>query len=175
VWQHASVTESVAPSRPPLWATLVATSFGAGFSPKGPGTAGTLTAIPMAWGLARLGTLAYVVGLVAITIVGTIAADVFGRATGISDNQKIVVDEVAGYLLTLLFVPRTVENLILGFFLFRLFDIWKPGIIRILDRRIHGGIGVMADDIAAGAHAALILFLVERAHVVARVAAWVHG
>lgn len=162
-----------APRRPPLWATIVATSFGAGFMPKAPGHTGTLTAVPMAWGLSRLGLPFYVAGTIVITLVGTLAADVFQRATGVADNQKIVIDEVAGYLITLLFVPRTVGNLILGFFLFRLFDVWKPGFIRIIDRRVKGGFGVMADDLAAGAVAAACLFALDRSGVVSRIGAWV--
>jgi phosphatidylglycerophosphatase A len=159
-----------APRRPPLVATIIATSFGAGFMPKGPGTAGTVTAIPMAWALARLGNGAFLAGLLAITLVGTWASSVFVKATGTDDDQRIVVDEVAGYLLTLALVPRTPVHLALAFVLFRLFDIWKPGPIRWVDRNVGGGFGVMADDLAAGAVGALILFGLDRAGVVARLA-----
>jgi phosphatidylglycerophosphatase A len=175
ICDDVSVPDPVARSRPPLWATVVATSFGAGFMPKAPGHTGTLTAVPLAWGLAKLGTLAYVAGIVVVTAIGTVAAGVFARATGVADNQKIVIDEVAGYLVTLSLVPRTVGNLILGFFLFRLFDVWKPGFIRLIDRKVKGGFGIMADDLAAGAVAALCLFAIDRAHVIAYVVAWAHA
>lgn len=161
--------------RPPLWATIVATSCGAGFMPGMPGHTGTLTAVPLAWALSRLGTLAYVAGMLIVTAVGTLAADVFQRATGVADNQKIVIDEVAGYLVTLSLVPRSVGNLIIGFFLFRIFDVWKPGFIRVIDQKVKGGFGVMADDLAAGAVAALILLGIDRAQLIARVSAWVHA
>jgi phosphatidylglycerophosphatase A len=167
------VSDPVPRPRPPLWATIVATAGGAGFMPKAPGHTGTLTALPLAWGLARLGTLAFVAGIIVVTAVGTLAAGVFARATGVDDNQKIVIDEVAGYLITLSLVPRTVGNLILGFFLFRLFDVWKPGFIRTIDRRVKGGFGIMADDLAAGAVAALCLVAVDRAGLIALVRAWV--
>jgi phosphatidylglycerophosphatase A len=167
------VSDPAAPSRPPLWATIVATSCGAGFMPKAPGHTGTLTAVPLAWALGRLGALAYVAGILVVTAMGTLAAGVFARATGVADNQKIVIDEVAGYLITLSLVPRTVGNLIIGFLLFRLFDVWKPGFIRTIDRQVKGGFGIMADDLAAGAVAALLLLGIDRAGLVARVAAWV--
>jgi phosphatidylglycerophosphatase A len=163
-------------ARNPGWlVTLIATSFGAGFSPVAPGTMGTITAIPIAWGLARLGGGAFVAGMIAISIVGTWAASRFCAASGKEDDQRIVVDEVAGYLVTLLLVPKTGVHLALAFVLFRLFDIWKPPPVRQIDEHVHGGFGVMADDLAAGVYGALVLFALDRAGVVARLAAWLHG
>jgi phosphatidylglycerophosphatase A len=159
----------------PSWpVVLVATSFGSGFSPFAPGTCGTLTAIPMAWAAARLGSLGFTLVTVAICIVGTIAAELFVRATGREDDQRIVVDEVAGYFVTLLFVPRTPIHFVLAFLLFRLFDIWKPPPVRFIDDSVGGGLGVMADDFAAGVYAALILGLLYRFGVTAHLASWVH-
>jgi phosphatidylglycerophosphatase A len=143
--------------RPPLWALLVATALGAGLVPLAPGTWGTLVAMPLAWWLGRMGEVAYLAAAVLVTVVGTIAADVYCRATGRHDNQQIVVDEVAGYLVTLAAVPRDLPDLVVGFALFRLFDIWKPPPVRAIDRRVHGGFGVVADDLAAGVYAALVL------------------
>lgn len=160
----------------PSWpATLVATSFGAGFSPKAPGTMGTLTAIPIAYGLAHLGLAAFVAGTVIITAIGTWAASRFVAATGTEDDQRIVVDEVAGYLVTLLPVAKTPVHLGLAFVLFRLFDIWKPQPVRWVDDHVHGGWGVMADDLAAGVYAAMVLFALDHFGVVARLTAWIHG
>jgi len=136
--------------RPPLWATLVATSFGAGFVPVAPGHSGTLTAVAMAWGLSHVGGWAYGLALFVVLAVGTLAAEAWGAATGVPDDQRIVIDEVAGYLGTLMFVPRTWPNLIVAFFLFRLLDVWKPGPIGHADRTLSGGVGVMADDLVAG-------------------------
>jgi phosphatidylglycerophosphatase A len=160
--------------KPSLLVSLIATSFGAGFSPVAPGTAGTVTAIPIAWALARAGEWPFIFGTIAISIVGTWAASRFCRASGLDDDQRIVVDEVAGYLVTLLLVPKTWVHLALAFVLFRLFDIWKPPPVRQIDRRVHGGFGVMADDLAAGVYGALVLLALDRFGVVARLAALVH-
>jgi phosphatidylglycerophosphatase A len=146
--------------------------------PKAPGHTGTLTAVPLAWALARGGPWLYFAGTLVITLVGTWAAGAYSRATGSHDNQRIVIDEVAGYLVTLSLVPRGLVQLVLGFLLFRLFDVWKPGPIRWIDRRVEGGFGVMADDLAAGAVAALCLLALDRTGVVARLSAllpWAHS
>ncbi len=168
----ASMTEPAPPTRKlPAWpATLVATSFGAGFSPKAPGTMGTLTAVPMAWAVARFGSLWFAAATVAIAAIGTWAASAFVRATGKEDDQRIVVDEVAGYFVTLLPVARTPVHLALAFVLFRLFDIWKPYPVRLIDDHVGGGFGVMADDLAAGVYGALVLFALDHFGVVAKLA-----
>jgi phosphatidylglycerophosphatase A len=155
--------------------TLVATSFGSGFSPIGPGTMGTLTAIPMAWAVARLPGWAFLAATIVITAIGTWAAERFQQAHGTDDDQRIVVDEVAGYFVTLLLVPKTGAALLLAFILFRLFDIWKPFPIRLIDRHVGGGWGVMADDLGAGVYGALVLFALQHYGIVARVAQLVPG
>src|SRR5262245_6709068 len=159
--------------KPPLWATIVATSFGAGFVPKAPGHSGTLTAVPMAWALARGGGWVFAAGLVVITAVGTWAAELFGRASGKSDDQRIVVDEVAGYLVTVACVPKSWVNLLCGFLLFRLFDVTKPPPIRQLDRYVHGGVGVMVDDLVAGVFAGAILFALQHYGITEMFVGWV--
>jgi len=146
-----------AEGRAPLWATLVATSCGAGFVPVAPGHSGTLTAVALAWGLSHVGAWAFGLALFVVLAVGTLAAEVWGVATGVPDDQRIVIDEVAGYLATVMLVPRTWPNLIAGFFLFRLLDVWKPGPIRRADETIGGGVGVMADDLVAGVIGAIIM------------------
>jgi phosphatidylglycerophosphatase A len=128
----------------------VATSFGAGFVPKAPGHSGTLTAVALAWGLSHVGPWAYGLALFVIVAIGTVAAETWGAATGIPDDQRIVVDEVAGYLVTIMYVPRNWPCLIAGFFVFRTLDVWKPGPIRKADETIGGGVGVMVDDLVAG-------------------------
>jgi phosphatidylglycerophosphatase A len=144
-------------ARPPLWATLVATSGGAGFMPGMPGHTGTLTAVAMAWGLSHLGAWAFGLALFIVVAAGTVASEVWGQATGVPDDQRIVIDEVAGYLLTVMLVPRTWPNLIVGFFVFRTLDVWKPGPVRVADETLSGGVGVMADDIVAGLIGALVM------------------
>jgi len=158
--------------RPSLLVTLVATVFGAGLSPKAPGTCGTVMAVPLAWGLDKLGQPAFLAGMVLVSVIGTLAAHAYVRATGKDDDQRIVIDEVAGYLVTLAPVARTPVHLALAFVLFRLFDIWKPQPVRWVDRHVGGGFGVMADDLAAGVYGAAVLFALDHFGVVARIAAW---
>jgi len=159
---------------PSLGITLIATALGAGLSPVAPGTMGTLVAIPLAWACARFGGhLAFIAGLVVVTAVGTWAAGRFCAAAGRHDDQRIVIDEVAGYFVTLLAVPRGPVELALAFGLFRLFDIWKPPPVRQVDRFVKGGFGVMADDLAAGVYAGACLFALERFGVVGKLAALV--
>jgi phosphatidylglycerophosphatase A len=166
----------MAAPRPGLLPTLIATSFGAGFSPVAPGTMGTLTAIPLAWALARwCDPWVFWVATLAVTLIGTWAASRFVAASGTHDDQRIVVDEVAGYLVTLLLVPKSWVHLGLAFVLFRLFDIWKPPPVRQVDEHVMGGFGVMADDLAAGVYGALVLLALDRFGVVARLAAWLHA
>ncbi len=158
---------------PSLPATLVATALGAGFSPVAPGTAGTAVAVPLAWALARLPGWVFFAAIAAVTVIGTWAASAFCRATGTHDDQRIVIDEVAGYLLTLAPVGKSWAHLALAFVLFRLFDIWKPPPVRWIDDHVAGGFGVIADDLAAGVYAAIVLFALDRFGVVARLAALV--
>jgi phosphatidylglycerophosphatase A len=170
---------SPAQGRAPLWATLVATSCGAGFVPVAPGHSGTLTAVALAWGLAHVGAWAYGLALFVVVAIGTVASEVWGFATGVPDDQRIVIDEVAGYLATVMFVPRTWPNLIAGFFLFRLLDVWKPGPIGKADRTLSGGIGVMADDLVAGVIGAFVMVALHYSgalgFVTTRVLALAHG
>src|SRR5215813_646119 len=152
--------------RPGILVTLVATALGAGFVPYAPGTMGTLVAIPLAWGAAHLGQAGYLLIMVSVTAFGIWAADAYVEATGVEDNQRIVIDEVAGYLVTLAAVQRSWFNLIVGFGLFRLLDSWKPWPVRWLDEKIPGGLGVVVDDLGAGVYAGLVLFVLDRFDVV---------
>jgi len=151
--------------RPSLLVTLIATALGAGFAPVAPGTAGTALAVPLAWGAAHLGEAGYLLVLVAVTAFGIWAADLYEEATGAKDNQRIVIDEVAGYLLTVAAVSRGPFNLVVGFGLFRLFDAWKPWPVRWLER-LPGGLGVVLDDLGAGVYGAVILVVLDRLDVV---------
>ncbi len=169
-------------ARPPLWATLVATSCGAGFMPGAPGHTGTLTAVPLAWALDRAGAWCYGLGLVVVVAAGTIAAEAWGVATGVADDQRIVVDEVAGYLVTMMFVPRTLTSLAVGYVVFRALVVWKPGPVRRVDERVGGGVGVMADDLVAGVIGAFVMLALQLggalprlAALVARHVSWVHA
>ncbi|MCS6914014.1 MAG: phosphatidylglycerophosphatase A [Myxococcales bacterium] len=136
---------------------MIATSLGAGLLPGAPGTYGSLSALPVAFLLGRLGPAAYAGCTLGVVVVGTWAAGRFCAASGQPDDQRVVIDEVAGCLVALSLGPYTWPGMLLGFGLFRLLDIWKPGPLRWLDRHVRGGVGVMADDVLAGALAALCL------------------
>jgi len=155
-------------------ATLLATVFGVGYSPVMPGTMGTLAAVPLAYAVMGGGAPALWLTTAAVAAAGTWAAGRYCQLTGKHDNQCIVIDEVAGYLLTLSLVPRTATNLGLGFILFRLLDITKPWPIRLVDRRVHGGFGVMADDLLAGLVGAGLLRLAAP-HLPALLPPWLGG
>jgi phosphatidylglycerophosphatase A len=136
----------------PKIALAWATFFGSGYVPVAPGTAGTLAAVPLWWALTHVSPWLYVLATLAVTLTGIAAADRAGRYFGVADSGHIVIDEVAGYLVTMLFLPRTALAAIAGFVLFRLFDVLKPPPARFFDRdpRWKNGAGVVLDDLFAG-------------------------
>lgn len=142
-------------------ARLIATWFGCGYSPIGPGTAGSLAALAIAWLLAHYAAwqpLWFLLPVVALTGPGIWAAGVTARELQLKDPGLVVVDEVLGQWLALA-GARTLNltSWIAAFALFRLFDIWKPPPVRQLEA-LPGGIGIVADDLMAGIYAALVLF-----------------
>ena len=138
---------------------ILASGFGSGLAPRAPGTFGTLAAIPIVllaqllpgWLYAGVTFLMFVTG---IFICGRVAQD-----WGVSDHPAIVWDEFVGLLVTMSVAPPGAIELIAGFLLFRLFDIAKPWPICSVDRRVHGGFGIMLDDGVAAMYAGLILYL----------------
>ncbi len=148
----------------PLWATLVATFFGMGRLGPGPGTWGSAAAV-LIWGIVwrwipEQAQWVVLAGLAVLAIaVGIPAATRFARALELKDPQAVVIDEVAGQWITLLFAPVSWKTLLLGFILFRAFDILKPPPVRQLER-LPEGTGVVVDDVAAGLYALLVMQLV---------------
>lgn len=144
-------------SHPSGW---IATALGAGLVPKAPGTAGSAVALLPWWFLLRgLPPGAYAAVLVAGFVLGVWACGVAGRRIGAQDHGALVWDEVVAMWLTLWAVPGGWPWMVAGFLLFRLFDIWKPWPVRWADRRVHGGVGVMLDDVVAGVYALIVLQL----------------
>ena len=137
---------------------VLATGFGAGLSPVAPGTVGTLVGLviclfsyPLAWPLRFL----YVVAISAVSIyVAGQAEKLYGK----KDDQRIVIDEIAGLQVTMLPVAITGLHLLLAFVVFRIFDIWKPFPLNRF-QKFPGGWGVVADDLGAGIYGGLVLFL----------------
>ena len=138
-------------------ALAVASVGGAGYAPIASGTLGSLVAAIALW-LIPFSPTALLATLVVITIVGVWAGSRVERALGAKDPGVIVIDEVAGMFLAVLFLPRTLPVLVSAFFLFRLFDIWKPYPARQI-QEFHGGLGVMLDDLIAGAYALAVLVI----------------
>lgn len=139
-------------------AHFVAFGFGAGLVPKGPGTAGTLVALPLYALIQGLPAFVYW-ALVAVGLaVGVWLCGVAGRALGVHDHGGIVWDEIVAFLMVLPFAPQSVWGVGLAFGLFRLFDIWKPFPIAWFDARVPGGLGVMLDDVLAAGYAILCLW-----------------
>ena len=153
------VTEKLSPRLLTHPLDFLALGFGSGLVPKGPGTAGTVVAIPVYLLLQSLPVPAYVALVTVLFMVGIPICAHTARRMGVHDHPGIVWDEIVGYLVTMTFAPRGWLWVAAGFVLFRLFDIAKPWPIRLLDRKVGGGFGIMIDDLLAGVFAAAVLQL----------------
>lgn len=137
-------------------AVLVATWFLSGLSPKAPGTLGSLAALPFAWGLLMVGGWPLLAAAsVVVFVIGLWATGVYIQAGPDKDPGSVVVDEVAGQWIALLPATLSPMAFLVGFALFRFFDILKPWPISWSERRFGGAFGVMIDDVLAGAFAAV--------------------
>ena len=140
---------------------ILAFGFGTGLAPKAPGTAGTLIGVLFYLLMQSLTLPVYLAVAVVIILLGIPICGVAAQRLGVHDHPGIVWDEIAGYLVTMTFAPAGWLWVLVGFLVFRLFDILKPWPISWLDRRIHGGLGIMLDDIVAGLFAGLLLWAGE--------------
>lgn len=129
---------------------FLAFGLGTGASPYAPGTVGTLLALPLCWFLAQWPLWAYLAVTVVLFAVGVWLCDKTSKDIGEHDHSGIVIDEVVGYLITMIAVPVNVWTIAAGFLLFRLFDVVKPWPICWLDKQVKGGFGIMIDDVLAG-------------------------
>ena len=164
---HPPPEAAAAPGAPhkaaPVWATMVATFFGAGRLHPGPGTWGSLATI-IVWGLVSLRipqasrTWATLIAATAVTLIGIPAATRVARSSGLKDPQFVVIDEVAGQLVALIAVPLAWKTFLAGLILFRVFDIWKPFPIRRLEG-LPEGTGIVVDDLGAGLYALAVMRL----------------
>jgi phosphatidylglycerophosphatase A len=136
---------------------LVSIWFGTGLLPGMPGTFGTAGAIPLYLLINFLPTSYQALFLLLIIIVAIWASHSSQRILGRVDPREIVIDEVAGFLLSVIFIPFTLRNLVAGFFLFRFFDILKPPPIKLIEKKVKGGCGIVFDDLMAGVYAHLSL------------------
>ncbi len=133
---------------------FLALGFGSGMTPLAPGTAGTVVAIPLYLLMQPLALIPYLAVVALLFLVGIPICAHTANRLGVHDHPGIVWDEIAGYLVTMAFAPAGWLWVAAGFVLFRLFDIVKPWPIRWCDRKVHGGFGIMLDDLLAGVFAA---------------------
>ncbi len=136
---------------------VLALGFGSGLSPIIPGTIGTLAAIPFYLILSYLTPMAYLAAIVLGLIVGIYSCHRTTRDIGIDDHGGIVWDEFIGFFITMIGAPAGWGWIVIGFILFRIFDILKPQPIRWIDSHLSGGLGIMLDDVLAGAMALIVL------------------
>jgi phosphatidylglycerophosphatase A len=137
-----------------------AAGFGVGFSPIAPGTLGTLVAILVYYFLSEIPSPLYEITLIGFFFLSVWISENVEIFFGKKDDQRIVIDEIMGFLITMLWVPKTLPFVIMGFFLFRFFDILKPFPIRRLEKRLRGGFAVVLDDVMAGVYANIVLHFI---------------
>jgi phosphatidylglycerophosphatase A len=139
---------------------LIATGFYSGYLPKAPGTWGSLVGVLLVFLLHALSLQIYFSVVAGLFIVGSFVA---GEAEKILDNRDpgvVVIDEIVGMLITMIAVPVTPLTMVLGFILFRVFDIAKPFPVNFFDQHFHGGLGIMLDDVVAGIYSLIIMQLI---------------
>ena len=132
---------------PAVW---LATGLGVGLAPRAPGTFGTLLAVPLAWGMQVWAWQWQLLLVLALVLPAVWLCQRASRVMGASDPQAIVLDEVLGFLLACIALPAGWIWLVVAFALFRIFDIGKPWPVGMVERRLSGGLGIVADDLVAG-------------------------
>ena len=140
-------------------ANFIALGGGLGLAPKAPGTFGTLLGIPLLF-LMPSNLMAYLAIVVVLFVLGVWVCDTCAKNLGVHDHPGIVWDEVVGYLITMIAVPKTLVWVVVGFILFRIFDILKPWPIGWVDKKVHGGFGIMLDDVLAAVFALIVIQVV---------------
>lgn len=138
-------------------AHFFALGFGSGLSPKAPGTAGTVVALPLAWLISTLSIFTQLLIIAPLFVVGISICSITNKNLGVADHGSIVWDEIVAMMLVLAFTPLFWAWWLVAFLLFRLFDIWKPYPIRQLDAKLKNGFGVMFDDLLAAVYAIISL------------------
>ncbi len=140
---------------------FIAMGLGSGLSPKAPGTAGTLVTVPLVYFLQQQSLLIYALVTLFVLATGSWICGYAAKKLKVHDHSGIVYDEVAGFLITMFMVPAGWQWMLLGFVLFRFFDAVKPWPISWLDKNVHGGFGIMFDDVVAGVISLCCLFFIQ--------------
>jgi len=139
---------------------FLALGFGSGLAPKAPGTFGTLAAIPVFLLLSYLSPLSYIFVVFLMSIAGIYICGKTAKDVGVHDHGAIVWDEFVGFFITMFMVPLSATSILVGFILFRFFDIFKPWPISLADKKLQGGFGIMFDDVLAGLISLIIMHLI---------------
>ena len=140
---------------------LFITFFGTGLAPKAPGTVGSFAALIVGVSLLEIIPMSTLFMLtLVLSIIAVFEINKYEKETGSHDDKSIVIDEVSGMWITLMFALSSASSMtyayaqeiaiVLAFTFFRLFDIWKPSLIGVIDQKVKGGLGVMGDDVLAG-------------------------
>ena len=150
----------------PRWTSLLrnpvqflAFGFGSGLAPRAPGTVGTLVAIPLYMVFSGVDLAVYTALLIGLAAAGVWICGTASRQLDVHDHPGIVWDEFVGYWITMWAVPAEWVWMLAGFAVFRVFDVIKPWPVSFIDRRVHGGMGIMLDDMLAGVMACLTLHI----------------
>jgi len=141
---------------------FIAMGLGSGLSPKAPGTAGTLLTVPLVYFLQQQTMLIYLLVTAFVLVTGSWVCGYAAKKLKVHDHSGIVYDEVAGFLITMSFAPHGWYWMLAGFALFRFFDAAKPWPISWFDKNIHGGFGIMFDDVIAGIISLFCLLLLQQ-------------
>jgi len=141
---------------------IAATGLGSGLSPCAPGTVGTLIGIPLYLIFSRFSWPIYLLSIIAFSLLAVYISQEAERIYSEKDPGRIVIDEIAGFQVTMFLVAPTFPHIVLGFVLFRIFDILKPFPIRFCEKKLPGGYGVVGDDIVAGIYGNILLLLLIR-------------
>lgn len=140
---------------------FLATGAYVGYTPKMPGTAGTLWGIPIVYILSCYGQYEYAIATVVFFVFASIISGASEKDFGGKDPSKVIIDEILGFMVAFFLIPFTLINVIIVFLLFRFFDILKPFPISYLDKRVRGGVGIVLDDAVAGIFANIIMHLIN--------------
>ncbi|RDI45175.1 phosphatidylglycerophosphatase A family protein [Aquicella lusitana] len=139
---------------------FIAFGLGSGAVPFAPGTFGTLMAIPFYLLLRPLPLGIYLLVVLAFVILSSLLCEHISRNIHLHDHPGMCIDEFAGFFVAMINAPHGFSWILLGFLLFRLFDIWKPWPIYFLDKNVHGGFGMVLDDVVAGLYAMIVIQLI---------------
>ncbi len=139
---------------------FLALGFGSGLAPKAPGTFGTLAAVPLFLLMSSLSPLFYALLVLVVCISGIYICGKAAKDVGVHDHGAIVWDEFAGFFITMFMIPVSWQSVLVGFALFRLFDIAKPWPISVADKKLTGGFGIMFDDVLAGLLSLAIMHII---------------